>query len=151
VKDRSELRLHCVARPQRAKTLRHALGAFLTALDINAEIAVDVLTAVGEALANVIEHAYEDAGRALPGEIELVAQAGDPPGTLCIDVFDRGRFIQPRVRPGRGFGLRIVRAIARDVSIDASDVGTHVRMLFDAASGPGSKHHPSGGVQTKSL
>ena len=150
MKHRSELRLRCLARPQRAKTLRHALGAFLTALDVNAEIAVDVLTAVGEALANVIEHAY-DAGRPFPGEIELVARAGDPPGTLCIDVFDRGRFIQPRARPGRGFGLRIVRAIARDVSIDASDIGTHVRMLFDAGSVPSSKHRPSGTLRTELL
>jgi anti-sigma regulatory factor (Ser/Thr protein kinase) len=148
VKDRSELRLVSVARPQRAKTLRHALGAFLTALDINAEIAVDVLTAVGEALANVVEHAYDGESKRFPGEVELVAQAGNPPGTLCVDVFDRGRFIKRRARPGRGFGLRIVRAIARDVSIEASDVGTHVRMLFDGVSAPDSKTRPSGTLRT---
>jgi hypothetical protein len=40
-----------------------------------------------------------------------------------------------RVRPHRGFGLRIVRAIATKVSIDANELGTRVRMVFDFRRG----------------
>jgi hypothetical protein len=49
--------------------------------------------------------------------------------TLLVDVFDRGRFIERDERPGRGFGLRIVSAIAETVSL-RTDGGTHVRMAF---------------------
>lgn len=133
---RSELRLHCVARPERAKSLRHALGAFLSALGVSPELAVGILTAVGEAVVNVIEHAYESDATSAAGVVELVASA-EKPHVLCVDVFDKGTFVNRRApRPGRGFGLRIVRAIARDVSVSATGVGTHIRMHFDTAVDP---------------
>lgn len=131
---RCELRLYSLALPERAKPLRHALGAFLAALDIEQERAVDILTAVGETVVNVIEHAYANAGLSAAGDVELFALA-DQPQTLRVEVFDRGTFVYRRApRPGRGFGLRIVRAIARDVSVEATAVGTHISMLFDIGS-----------------
>jgi anti-sigma regulatory factor (Ser/Thr protein kinase) len=130
---RSELRLHCVARPERAKAVRHALGAFLSALEVNPDLAIDILTAVGEAVVNVIEHAYEDDPTSPAGSVEVVALV-EKTHVLCVDVFDRGTFVHRRdPRPGRGFGLRIVRAIAQDVSVNATGLGTHVRMRFDTA------------------
>jgi serine/threonine-protein kinase RsbW len=133
VTGRCELRLNSLALPDRAKRLRHALGAFLAALGVDGELADDILTAVGEAVVNVIEHAYADAGAAPAGNVELVAQL-ERAELLRVDVFDRGTFVYRRSpRPNGGFGLRIVRAIARDVSVEASGVGTHVRMLFDIA------------------
>ncbi len=129
----SELRLSCLAAPQAAKSLRHALAAFLAVLDIDADLTEDVLTAVGEALVNVVEHAYDEGE---PGELELFACIKSD-GTLSVDVYDRGKFIaRDGQRPGRGFGLRIIRAIARSVSVD-TDGGTHVHMLFDAGHHPG--------------
>lgn len=128
---RSELRLTCPALPERAKPLRHALGAFLAVLDVDEEVAADILTAVGETVINVIEHAYEDSGLSAAGAVEVVAF---PPSeqTLRVDVSDRGTFIYRRTpRPDRGFGLRIVHAIARDVTVNASALGTQVSMIFD--------------------
>jgi len=42
---------------------------------------------------------------------------------------DRGRFITRARQPNRGFGIRIVKAIAADVRIDTGD-GTAVHMEF---------------------
>lgn len=122
------MHLRCEASPDRARPLRHALGAFLAAIDVDVARAEDVLTAVGEALANVVEHAYAQAGVSVT-EMELLAQTDD--SALWIDVIDYGHFLEHPPRPHRGFGLRIVRAIAHEVSIDATEGGTRVRMLFD--------------------
>ncbi|HXM05926.1 MAG TPA: ATP-binding protein [Candidatus Acidoferrum sp.] len=125
----SQLHLRCAASPDRARPLRHALGAFLTTVDLERSDVDDVLTAVGEAVANVVEHAYCRQGVST-FEMELSARADDA-HDLRIEVVDRGRFLERPPRPYRGFGLRIVRAIATEVSIDASEFGTRVRMVFD--------------------
>jgi len=112
--------------------MRHALLSFLAALGVDDHSRDDVQTAVGEALANAVEHAYADGAL---GEIELYAQACDD-GLLTVEVFDRGTFIDRAPRPGRGFGLHIARAIVDNLSI-TSENGTHVRMVFRvAAPGP---------------
>ena len=126
---RSELRI-CreTSDTNTPRLLRHALSAFLNAIDIDSPLRDDIIFAVGEAIANAVEHAYdaEDAGR-----VELHASTDDD-NTLLLDVWDRGSFIDRELREGRGLGLRIVRAIARAVSID-TEGGTHIRMVFDAA------------------
>ena len=107
--------------------MRHAVACFLAATGVAADTADDILTAVGEARAIVMEHAYDPA---CPSDGELHARFQEH-ARLAIDVFDRGQFVRRDARPGRGFGLRIVRAIAREVSIDTHD-GTRLRMVFDA-------------------
>ncbi len=126
----SELRLHCPARTEHVKLVRHALAAFLLALEYDPDALEDVTTAAGEAIANAVEHAYGGAVGSGAG-VELFArlQAGD----LFVDVIDRGSFVAREPLPGRGFGLRIIRAIARHVSIDTED-GTRVRMTFGRCS-----------------
>lgn len=125
----AELRITRRAVPTSAAAMRHALRAFLTALEWEQDAILDIVTAVGEALANAIEHAYEDATEDAR-EVTLYARAaGD--GFLSAEVRDCGTFIERARRPGRGFGLRIVRSIASDVSLETKD-GTAVRMLFDA-------------------
>ena len=126
----SELRINRVtSHPDTPKALRHALGTFLSAVDIEPPLRDDIVIAVGEAIANAVEHAYE-AKEA--GTVELHASIDDE-NTLLVDVFDRGAFIDRDLREGRGLGLRIVRAIARAVSID-TEGGTRIRMVFDASS-----------------
>jgi anti-sigma regulatory factor (Ser/Thr protein kinase) len=127
VTGRSELRINRdTGDPGTPKALRHALASFLTALQIEATLREDIIIAVGEAIANAVEHAYETRDR---GTVELHAST-DEEETLLVDVFDRGAFINRELREGRGLGLRIVRAIARAVSID-TDGGTRIRMVFD--------------------
>jgi serine/threonine-protein kinase RsbW len=122
----SELRINRVARPEVARPIRHAVAAFLAASGrVDDDRSDDILTAVGEALANVVEHAYEGRDE---NEIELLARL-EPNDTLAVDVFDRGTFIERAPRPNRGFGMKIVKAIAQNVTVDIGD-GTHVRMIF---------------------
>jgi anti-sigma regulatory factor (Ser/Thr protein kinase) len=122
----SELRINRIARPEAARPIRHAVAAFLAASGrVDDDRTDDILTAVGEALANVVEHAYEGKEES---EIELLARL-ETDNTLAVDVFDRGTFIDRAPRPNRGFGMKIVKAIAQNVSVDIGD-GTHVRMVF---------------------
>jgi serine/threonine-protein kinase RsbW len=121
----SSLRLHTLALPQSAKPIRHALAAFLAVFDLDEDFRDDVLTAIGEALANAIEHAYVGSE---PRDVEVRAEYA-PPHILSIDVHDRGMFIQRERQPNRGFGLRIVQAIAQKVRVETDD-GTHVHMEF---------------------
>jgi serine/threonine-protein kinase RsbW len=121
----SHLRLNCLAKPESAKPIRHAVAAFLAVFELDPDFADDVLTATGEALANAIEHAY--AGRD-PAEVELHAAYEDHV-KLSVDVYDRGHFIERDRQPNRGFGIRIVRAIADDVRIE-TDGGTRIHMEF---------------------
>jgi anti-sigma regulatory factor (Ser/Thr protein kinase) len=125
----SELRINCIARREVARPMRHAVAAFLAASgQVDSDSSDDILTAVGEALANAVEHAYEGVAE---NEVELFAHI-DHDNTLAIDVFDRGTFIERAPRAGRGFGMRIVESIAKTVTIDV-DNGTHVRMIFEVA------------------
>jgi len=128
--NRSHLRIRRPATPNTTRAIRHVLVAFLTAIGVDEDSRDDIQTAVGEALANAAEHAYE--GTEI-GQIELAVEVGE--NSLCVDVIDEGNFIERDRRPGRGFGLTIVRAIARDVSVDRRG-GTRVRMVFDTGHLP---------------
>jgi serine/threonine-protein kinase RsbW len=108
--------------------MRHALSSFLAALKIPEDRRIDIVTASGEALANAVEHAYRESDI---GGVELSASM-ERPGSLTVEVIDRGRFVEPAQRSHRGFGLRIVRAVAQSVSVDTS-AGTAIRMTFDVA------------------
>jgi anti-sigma regulatory factor (Ser/Thr protein kinase) len=105
----------------------------LEVLGFERRVRDDVITAAGEALANAVEHAYAGASEETQRILELLARV-DQSGTLSVDVSDRGSFIAREPLPGRGFGLRIIAAVAGQISIETSE-GTRVRMQF---SGPGS-------------
>ncbi len=127
----SELRLQCPAQPRYVPPIRHALAAFLEVLGFERGEQDDVITAAGEALANAVEHAYADVSDETLRVLELLARL-DYGGTLSVDVSDRGSFIVRDPLPGRGFGLRIIAAIAGQTSIETTG-GTRIRMQF---SGP---------------
>jgi len=125
----SVLRLRCPAQSRFVASLRHALASFLRAHDFSGQQLDDVTTAAGEALANIVEHAYAAASAEVERFISLRANV-DAKGTLALEVYDGGKFVQRRPVPGRGFGLRIIRAIAGRMTIDTSD-GTRLRMIFE--------------------
>jgi len=122
----SELRLHCVATAADVKVLRRALTAFLDVFGLEKSFLEDVNLAVGEVLANAVEHSNPSGTSA---DLEIFARAGDA-HSLAIDVCDRGTFLVRERQTGRGFGLGIVRSIARDVTIE-TEGGTRVSMVFD--------------------
>jgi anti-sigma regulatory factor (Ser/Thr protein kinase) len=124
----SELRIEHVATRDCAMPLRHALGAFLQALDLESYFCADVLSAAGEALANALEHAYK--GNSL-GTVELYAREENAE-KLLVAVRDYGTFYVHEPNPERGFGMPIMHAIAGAVSIEIEN-GTRVQLLFDTS------------------
>jgi anti-sigma regulatory factor (Ser/Thr protein kinase) len=125
----SVLRVRCPAQSRFVASLRHALASFLRAHDFEGQQLDDVTTAAGEALANVVEHAYAAAAAEADRYIGLRANV-DSKGTLALEVYDGGAFVKRRPARGRGFGLRIIRAISGRLTIDTSN-GTHLRMIFE--------------------
>jgi anti-sigma regulatory factor (Ser/Thr protein kinase) len=125
----SELRVRRNAAANDVKHYRAALAAFLRVFRLNESFVEDISLAVGEVLANAVEHASPEGEST---DLELFARAtGDE--SLTIDVYDPGNFVFRERREGRGFGLTIVRAIASDVTIDTGN-GTRVSMVFSLGS-----------------
>lgn len=124
----SELHLRGRAQPRTVAPLRRALRAFCEAAGIGGDALDDITTAAGEALANVVEHAYGDAGANRSVELRARFEGQE----LALEIADRGSFVTRDPRPWRGFGLRIMRAVAHGMTIDTSD-GTRVRMRFPIA------------------
>lgn len=104
---------------------RAALRTWLGSAGISQEQTLDVLIAVGEAVANAIEHGHRD----------------DPGGTvslhaswfadlLRVTVRDTGRWKPQAATPdvSRGRGLGLMQALMQDVSIDSQTTGTTVHM-----------------------
>ncbi|MGE2728312.1 SpoIIE family protein phosphatase [Mycolicibacterium vaccae] len=104
---------------------RAALRDWLDGAGLDAEQALDVLIATGEALANSIEHGHRD----LPdGTVRLRAVVTH--GTLHVTVSDTGRWKVPDEVPSlhRGRGITLMRALMQDVVIDSQPAGTTVQM-----------------------
>lgn len=100
--------------------VRTGLGRWLEGVGADAEDVRDVQLAVGEAVINVIEHAYPDG----PGPV-LVEASHDPSGRVYLTVSDQGRWLTPLAEPDlRGRGLRLIRACMDSVEIDSSASGT---------------------------
>jgi anti-sigma regulatory factor (Ser/Thr protein kinase) len=125
---RGNLRLELRAIDSTPGAMRRALSSFLAALKIPEDRCIDIVTASGEALANAVEHAYRANDI---GGIELNATM-ERSDSLTVEVIDRGAFVEPTQQLHRGFGLRIVRAVAQSVSIDTTE-GTAIRMTFNVA------------------
>lgn len=125
----AEFSIGCEIRTDTARRVRYALGAFLDVLELDRDVVDDILMAVGEALANSVEHAYAQASA---GRVEVRARAAGH-RLLEVTVADCGAFVERAPRPGRGFGLDIIRAVARSVDVER-DGGTRVHMTFDIAS-----------------
>ncbi len=122
---RGRFSLERIAEAAAAASMRRALSDFLDAVGVPEPVRLDVITAVGEALANAIEHAYLGVPA---GEVRIVAFV-DGDDALNVEVVDRGTFVKPRRRPHRGFGLRIVNAVADSVELKTT-TGTTLSMRF---------------------
>jgi serine/threonine-protein kinase RsbW len=104
--------------------LRHAMRGWLRTLGVVDEDADDVLLAVGEAVANAVEHAYPPAAG---GSVHVEA-AVDSSDQLLVVVRDEGRWLERPTVPHRGRGGAIMRAVMRDVTVDIGRDGTEVHL-----------------------
>lgn len=111
--------------------LRRAVRAWAVAAALPGELTGDLQLALGEAVANAVEHAY--AGRG-PGEFTYhLQQRGD--GSVHVEVHDDGCWRPVRADPGnrvRGRGLNMISNLARNVIVDPAGPVTRVRFTVPA-------------------
>ncbi|HLW48694.1 MAG TPA: SpoIIE family protein phosphatase [bacterium] len=116
---RLDIRLPAV--PSSLAQMRQALRRWLRAAGVSEEDGYDVLTAVNEACANSIEHAYGPTDGLF--ECELALRDGE----LTAVVRDIGRWRSARGLH-RGHGLKLMEALMGEVEVTAGRAGTEVRM-----------------------
>jgi anti-sigma regulatory factor (Ser/Thr protein kinase) len=88
--------------------------------------APDIALAASEAVTNALVHGYR---KTASGSIGLRAWLrGDH---LIVRVVDHGAGMRPhREWPGLGIGLKVIRLIADEVSVDSSETGVCITMRF---------------------
>jgi anti-sigma regulatory factor (Ser/Thr protein kinase) len=102
--------------------LRQLLDRWLGARDVVATQRAELLLAVGEAAANVVEHAY---GPGEPGEMRVRARIERD--EVVVVVADDGRW-RRRQPSGGGRGLELLRAVVDRLDIDQGADGTTVTL-----------------------
>ena len=119
------LQLEFPAEPSELAGTRNALRDWLKRAEVNAELTQDVLIAVGEAVANAIEHGHRDSPG---GNVSLRAIA--MVDFVFLTVTDTGVWKTPRpgVDTTRGRGVNLMRALMQDVTIRPDATGTTVSM-----------------------
>jgi anti-sigma regulatory factor (Ser/Thr protein kinase) len=120
-----ELRIARPAELHAAAPIRRAASTFLEAMDVPQEQRLEIIIAIGEAIANAVEHAYSPSAT---GDVQLSAHFSAD-RLLSVDIADEGKFIQRERRPGRGFGLTIMQGLARNLAVE-TDNGTTIHMTF---------------------
>ena len=111
--------------------LRHAVVAFAAAQGATAMALGSIGQAVGEALNNIVIHAYRD--DPVPGC--MTVDAHRELAHLAVAVIDEGRGFQPRAdSPGLGLGMPVIASLAATLSVTAPSTsdrsGTIVLMGF---------------------
>jgi anti-anti-sigma factor len=116
-----ELRLLLPAEPQVVATLRRTVRQWATRSGASDEEADDLVLAVGEAVTNVVEHAYTSTA----GQVEVEASIRQ--GLARIVVRDRGQWRPSRPDEG-GRGLLLMRGLVENVDVVSGPGGTEIRL-----------------------
>ncbi|HZP29640.1 MAG TPA: ATP-binding protein, partial [Acidimicrobiia bacterium] len=123
------LQVHVRARPEELARVRQRLRAWLHELDV--DDADDVVVAVHEAAANVVEHAYG------LGDGPLVIIGAREADAVRIEIRDTGTWHARSPRPQRGRGFSLMRSLMDSVDVRRAPSGTTV-VLQRALRLPGS-------------
>ncbi len=104
---------------------RNALRGWLARAGVEPDQIAYLLTAVGEAVANAIEHGYRDE----PGGTVSV-HATALVDALHVTVVDGGTWKPPRNDPAanRGRGINLMRGLLEDMTIRSTETGTTVHL-----------------------
>ena len=119
IPEQLELRLPAV--PRVLAPLRRGFRRWLRRQGGQEPDLTEITTAVNEACANAIEHAYSPS----PAEFSLEATLED--GVVTVVIVDQGTLREPRGRD-RGRGLTIIRAAMDEVDVSSDESGTTVWM-----------------------
>jgi serine phosphatase RsbU (regulator of sigma subunit)/anti-sigma regulatory factor (Ser/Thr protein kinase) len=110
--------------PMAVPIVRRTLQRFLRALELDDDRVYAMITAVGEATANAVEHAYVQC----PGIVRLRVTHSD--GALRVTVEDDGRWKQAQKRDERGRGLPLMRALMDGVEIRTNQSHTAIHLTL---------------------
>ncbi|HEX2075930.1 MAG TPA: SpoIIE family protein phosphatase [Geodermatophilus sp.] len=128
------LRLDLSAEPHQLLRVRRAMARWAGDVAVDADRGDDLQLAVGEAVANAVEHAYRSSGER--GRVSLEVSA-DPDGGLTVTVGDTGRWRPAPADPGfRGRGLQIIDRVATGVDLRPGPTGTTLRFRLAPAAAP---------------
>ena len=130
-----QLLLELIADPAASSIVRQRLRRWLDESGWPTDDADDVVMAVHEAVANVIDHAYCDDR---PGSVRITGRmaflAGHTRAEVELVVRDLGRWKPLPSDPGYGgYGLRMIYACMHTVEILTPTDGTEVRMVSNVA------------------
>ncbi len=117
-----EMDLELPADPLSSRIFRQSLRRLFVAAGMTEENIQLFQVALGEAITNCIQHAYGVRG----GTVRVWGRVEN--GKLVVDVSDSGRWRKPH-GDGGGYGLNVIRAIAKKVTIQRSSNGTTVRFI----------------------
>lgn len=120
-----------LARPEKIAVLRTAVWRYAESLGARREVCDGVRLGVGEALTNVVMHAYHGTE---VGMMTVRAWAEDE--YLAVEVLDDGHGLVPRTdSPGLGLGLGVMAQVADDFRIGSRPgrSGTLVSLRFSLA------------------
>jgi serine/threonine-protein kinase RsbW len=116
-------------RPADPAELRHIRGRVEEWAQRNAVpegVLIDLQLALGEAVANGVEHAYAGTH---PGTVDVHVEIDDDrrEPVVAVRVTDHGRWRPvPQVRGYRGRGLTVIERLAHSVVVERTRVGTQV-------------------------
>lgn len=107
--------------------LRRAATTWAELVGLTEDAVYDLELALGEAAANVVDHAYPDGGGEFGTTLEWTGHG------VRVTVADQGRWRPEPDDPGyRGRGLAMIRAISDEVDLDSGDDGTTIRFHVPA-------------------
>jgi anti-sigma regulatory factor (Ser/Thr protein kinase)/anti-anti-sigma regulatory factor len=137
--DRLDMAL--LAQPSSLRVVRNALQQLTKALHLDEHRAFALTVAVGEAVNNVIEHAY---GASI-GILYLRARRdGD---TLRVEIEDRGRWRPDQPENHGGRGLTLMRALADTVEVVSTPDGTTIKITISLAGMPSAMEEQTRGPE----
>jgi anti-sigma regulatory factor (Ser/Thr protein kinase) len=130
--DRERLALAAEATPRNVRQLRVRFQQWLRTLGAPAALVDDLTLAVYEALANVVEHAYQPED---PHPV-MRLQAQLDRDQLLITIIDHGCWRTPPSKPGyRGRGLAVMRSLTTELDLRSTTHGTTVQLRVALPSG----------------
>jgi anti-sigma regulatory factor (Ser/Thr protein kinase) len=113
--------------PFAAPFVRRGLERYLTEHGVAGDQRFAIITAVGEAVANAVEHAYAD----VPGTVHLHVRFDE--SVVRVQIEDSGRWRPATKEEERGRGIPLMRALMDRVEIRTDSASTQVRMQMQTA------------------
>jgi serine phosphatase RsbU (regulator of sigma subunit)/anti-sigma regulatory factor (Ser/Thr protein kinase) len=119
-------RMEYSAIPMTAPIVRAMINRFCDQNNISPDQRFALAAAIGEAIANAVEHAYQ--GEA-PGKFELRLEAQSE--YVTVDVEDRGHWRPFQKRDDRGRGMVLMHELMNRVRINSAQHGTCLSMVLN--------------------